>query len=97
MIKEEFFCYENNVYEKFKAFEQGLYFIGLDNHVGFLYLKNEQKYFIHSNYIEGVVMIEYAENSVAFVSENYYFSKISANKSLALKWLMNEEVLIIRK
>jgi len=70
--------------------EQGLYFVGLDNHVGYLYLKNKNLYFIHSNYFDGEVMIENIENSKVFKSRSYYLSKITGNRLMAMKWLMDE-------
>jgi hypothetical protein len=32
-------------------------------------------------------MIEKAENSNAFLSSKYYFTKISLNRALALRWV----------
>ena len=32
--------------------KDGIYFIGLDFHVGYIYKNNQEVYFIHSNYIE---------------------------------------------
>ena len=85
-----------NINEELRSLEKGVYFIGLDNHVGYLYLTDNNAYFIHSNYIEGVVMIETTEYSEAFYSSNYYVSKITSNKSLIIKWLKNEEVEIVK-
>lgn len=76
----------------FKYLEPGLYFVGLDNHVGYL-LKNENGiFFLHSNYLENRVMVEEALNSFAFRSGNYYVSPISGNRSLILHWILNKEV-----
>lgn len=48
-------------------------------------------YFIHSNYLSGIVMIEKTNDSEAFYSSKYYISKISSNSRLINKWLINEE------
>lgn len=41
----------NNVYS------DGVYFVGLDNHVGYVLLKNKVLYFLHSSYYDDRVMI----------------------------------------
>lgn len=76
-------------------YNPALYFIGLDFHVGYLYLKDNQSYFIHSNYIDGHVMIENTINSKAFRSEKYFISNITGNRLLAKKWLINDKIKII--
>ena len=82
--------------ELFKEINEGLYFVGLDFHVGYFYKKGNENYFIHSNYIDGKVMIEMVENSEAFKSTKYYLSKISSNKEIALKWIQNKEISIVQ-
>ena len=72
-----------------------LFFVGLDFHVGYLYLKDNQSYFIHSNYIDGHVMIENTINSKAFRSEKYFISNITGNRLLAKKWLFYDKIKII--
>ncbi len=86
---------EDIITEELKSLENGVYFVGLDNHVGYLYINEDNAYFIHSNYIEGQVMIENMENSEAFYGENYYLSKITGNKDLMEKWLTGEEIQIV--
>lgn len=83
--------------KELKNYEEGLYFVGLDNHVGYLYIKNGQAYFIHSDYVDGFVRIEHIETSEAFESETYFISNISSNRGLVLKWIMEEEVVVIRE
>lgn len=87
---------EEELNDTLSNFNDGLYFVGLDNHVGFLYLNNGSTYFLHSNYIDGKVMIENIEYSEAFPSSNYYISKISGNRFLAEKWLKKEEIIVIK-
>ena len=89
-------CFEKeNRHDALQELEQGIYFIGLDNHVGYLYKKSSQAYFIHSNYIDGRVMIENTEYSEAFNSYNYNISKITGNKTLMKKWLKKEEIKVL--
>lgn len=73
--------------------KDGIYFIGLDFHVGYIYKTKKAVYFIHSNYIDnkGVVK-EDIENSKAIVSSNYFIANITHNNILVKKWLMKEVV-----
>ena len=71
--------------------KDGIYFIGLDFHVGYIYKNNQEVYFIHSNYIENKgVMKETIENSKAIVSSKYFIVSITHNDNLIKKWLLNE-------
>ena len=71
--------------------KDGIYFIGLDFHVGYIYKSNQEVYFIHSNYIENKgVMKETIENSKAIVSSKYFITSITHNDNLIKKWLMKE-------
>ena len=85
---------ENNITAQLKKLDDGVYFIGLDNHVGFLYIHNKNSYFLHSNYIDGKVMLEHTDYSEAFHSGDYYISNITANTKLMEKWLKKEEIRI---
>lgn len=86
--------------ETFKSLKQklntiytdGLYFVGLDNHVGFVLIKDKEIYFLHSSYYENRVMIELAEKSVCFRSNLYVFAEITTNKKLIKKWIFNEKL-----
>lgn len=78
---------DNTIQDKLTSLKNGLYFVGLDNHVGYVYITAKETYFIHSNYIENRVMIEKSKYSEAFNSSNYYLAKISYNKELMKKWL----------
>ena len=73
--------------------KDGIYFIGLDFHVGYIYKNNQEVYFIHSNYIDNKgVMKETIENSKAIVSSQYFIVPITHNDNLIKKWLMKEIV-----
>jgi len=83
---------ENEIIDTLKKINDGLYFCGLYNHVGYLYIKNNNPYFIHSNYIDGKVMAEDALHSEAFNSNIYYVTEISSNMQLLLSWLTKEDI-----
>ena len=71
--------------------KDGIYFIGLDFHVGYIYKNNQEVYFIHSNYIENKgVMKETIENSKAIVSSKYFIASITHNDNFIKKWLLKE-------
>lgn len=77
----------------FNTKKDGVYFIGLDFHVGYIYKQGTNIYFIHSNYIENKgVMKEKIEDSKAIISDIYYISDITHNQKLMIKWLDNEIV-----
>lgn len=73
--------------------KNGVYFVGLDFHVGYLLKTQNELFFIHSNYINNAgVVIEIAENSRAFSSNVYYIADITNNNQLIAKWLLNETI-----
>jgi len=74
--------------------KDGLYFVGLDFHVGYLLKEKNEVFFIHSSYLnsEGVTK-EIATKSKAFVSKKYYIVAITENEKLIEKWILNETVL----
>lgn len=82
--------------KKMENYNDGIYFVGLDNHVGYLYKENGTLYFIHSNYIDDQVMIEKAAYSKAFQSNVYVVAEISTNEALLEKWRKGERVDVIR-
>ncbi len=76
--------------------KEGLYFVGLDYHVGYLYRSGENCYFIHSNYYNAQgVTIEPVETSMAFQNTTtYYIAPITGNDELILKWLRRGEIVV---
>jgi hypothetical protein len=76
----------------------GLYFAGLDMHVGYLYRKAPDLFFIHSNYTDSLtVVVEVADSSKAFNnSGQYYITPITSNDALIRKWILNEAIRVIR-
>lgn len=81
---------------KMASYKDGIYFVGLDNHVGYLYKEDGTLYFIHSNYIEDRVMIEKAQFAPAFESNIYVVAELSTNELLLEKWRKGERVVVIR-
>ena len=74
----------------------GIYIIGLDNHVGFLLKRMGEMFFVHSDYINGKVNIEVASNSEALIySESFYVGDLSNNVDFLKKWLSCAEIIII--
>ncbi len=72
--------------------KDGLYFVGLSSHVGYLLIYNKELYYIHSNYGKLAVMLEYAETSQEFIDSQYFIAKITHNDDLIRKWLLNKEI-----
>jgi len=78
--------------------KEGLYYVGLDSHVGYLLFKLNELFFIQSNYAyPAVVLTEFAEKSDVFSSNYYYIADISRNNSLLKKWLLSEEITVVKK
>lgn len=78
--------------------DEGLYLVGLDQHVGYLLWKDDQLLFLHSNYTGPVeAMAEWAEESYAFLgNRHYYLAPISGNAKLMKSWLEGTEVAVVR-
>ena len=87
----------DSINEKLNSIPNGLYFVGLDNHVGYLYKEKGNTYFLHSNYIANKVMIEPTTTSVAFESSTYFISMISGNRLLMEKWLGKSKIKVVGK
>jgi len=70
-------------------YSEGLYFVGLDNHVGFLLLRNNEALFLHASYFAPqCVTIERAIVSEAFnASTSFYLAELSTNRKLLDCWL----------
>ena len=72
-----------------KVYQNGLYFVGLSNHVGYLLIHEKEIYFLHSSYCDNKVVIEKAVFSPCFQSDIYVIAEISSNKKLIEKWITN--------
>lgn len=74
------------------VYTDGIYFVGLDNHVGYVLIKNKTLYFLHSSYCDDKVVIELAETSACFASNIYVFAEITTNKTLVANWINNKRL-----
>jgi hypothetical protein len=72
-----------------KKMGTGLYVVGLDFHVGFLYCDGKEVYFIHSNYIgrEGVVKEKIYHSRAFNHSKLKVIGKVSTQNCLTKNWL----------
>lgn len=80
-------------YLKNKATD-GLYMIGLSNHVGMIFKKDTNVYFLHSYFYKNTgVVKENAFSSWLLTNyDTFILGKISRNKEFVKKWLTDEEV-----
>ncbi|WP_282041520.1 hypothetical protein [Winogradskyella flava] len=89
--------FSNLSFEQLKSkvnsvYSDGIYFVGLDNHVGYVLLKDKELYFLHSSYCDNKVVIELAENAPCFSSNLYVFAEITSNKNLMRSWILDERL-----
>lgn len=75
-----------------QVYTDGIYFVGLDNHVGYVLIKDKELYFLHSSYCDNKVIIEMAKTSPCFQSNIYVFAEITTNKALVKKWIFGEQL-----
>lgn len=77
-----------------QVYNDGVYFVGLDNHVGYILIKDNELYFLHSSYYDDKVMIELAKESPCFESNIYVFAEITTNKDLVKHWIFNDLLVV---
>lgn len=72
----------------------GLFVIGLDNHIGYLLKRKTEMFFLHSSYLDPVaVVLEKASESDALAGhENYLLARLSGNEELVEQWLTKAEI-----
>ncbi|WP_298520330.1 hypothetical protein [uncultured Kordia sp.] len=95
--KNELKIYRNISQDQLKAklnkvYTDGLYFVGLSNHVGYVLIKNKELYFLHSSYYDDKVMIEKAATSPCFQSDIFVFAEITTNRQLIQKWIQHTAI-----
>ncbi|MEP1488168.1 MAG: hypothetical protein ABJK28_07050 [Algibacter sp.] len=91
--------YRNHSYGVLKTklnqvYDDGVYFVGLDNHVGYVLIIDKEFYFLHSSYYDDKVMIELAKESPCFDSNIYVFAEITTNKDLVKHWIFNDLLVV---
>ena len=94
-VKSKLKTYSGLTFKKLKekvnrVYTNGIYFVGLDNHVGYVLIKDKELYFLHSSYCDNKVVIELAETSACFSSNIYVFAEITSNKELVKSWILSE-------
>ena len=85
-----------NVQEKC---EEGLYFVGLGHsHVGYIYYREQEVYFIQSSYGKSMsVVIDYAKESDILTGfGSFTLVPITTNQALMKRWLTGEEILVVK-
>ncbi len=78
--------------------QEGIYFIGFDqSHVGYIQMKNDDLFVIHSNYInaEGVVIERIEDSKVFSYYTRIYVADISRNAALMKKWMKGEVMQVV--
>ncbi len=83
-----------SIKEDILQLKEGIYFVGLSSHVGYLLKRNEELFFIHSNYLGDInVTIELAGESAAFTeSTDFIIAPLSTNQIFIESWLKNDEI-----
>lgn len=87
----------NKTIEEIKVYienkEDGLYVVGLDCHVGFIYKKNEEIKFVHSNYYQPDigVMSENFETENPLKNSGYRIIGRILDDEMVTKWILNEK------
>jgi hypothetical protein len=86
--------YNGFITEFMKNNRPGLYFAGLDCHVGFLLYRSGVLFFIHSSYMDPLcVVAEEANCSAPFnATSRYIIAELSTNKRLIDAWLNGRKV-----
>lgn len=70
-----------------------LYIVGLDYHVGYLMVENNQVYFVHSDFFNSKVLKELALESKGFhATNNYVLGELTNNAELMKKWKNNTRI-----
>ena len=80
--------------EEVKSLGAGIYVVGLDIHVGFIYHDGDEVYFIHSSYAEPYEVVKEKAITSPILSGSKYrvVGKISADNHLIIKWLNSEQI-----
>lgn len=71
--------------------DEGLYFLGSDSHVGYVWYDDGHLIFIHADYINGFVSAEYLVQSDSYYGEmDFYLAEISTNTRFIEAWINGE-------
>lgn len=77
-----------------KEWGPGIYVVGLDIHTGFIVNNGAEVYFVHSSYIDPLMVVkETALDSKILQTSGYrVLGKITADDKLIERWLLKEEI-----
>ena len=80
------------------SLHDGLYLVGLSYHVGYLWKKEGNLLFIHSNYLgDSEVMVEKASESEALLASDIFVTIRIGNPHLMKKWLDQSQLYVFRQ
>lgn len=74
----------------------GLHFVGLFNHVGYLQKSGASIRFLHSDYVGGSVADQSVRRAPAFAGDILWVAEITGNRDLARAWLEGKRLRIHR-
>jgi len=85
------------VANRLRSKPDGLYVVGLYNHVGWLHVQSGKVYFIHSTFMGpgSVIREEAAKSEVLEGSNVYVVGAISGNERLMDQWLRNDTLAVV--
>jgi hypothetical protein len=84
---------------KLLELKEGLYLVGLNCHIGFIWIKDHKAWFIHSNYVdpqEGVVREPVATSHAIINSEKvgYWVTPLLNDDRLLEQWLFSKKLIL---
>ncbi len=91
--------HEDSLMHYVSCLADGLYFLGLSNHVGYLSIEGGDPYFIHSNYINaaGVIKERLECSQAVEYSFSYLLVPLSTNQDFVSAWLNNKRFTIYKE
>ena len=88
---EDFTSFLNEI----KMYDDGLYIVGLDFHVGFMVIRNGNASIFHSSVVDGKVLEENAENSPLLEMSEYRVLGKLFEDDLIKKWLKQDRIELV--
>ena len=89
----------NNDHQQLEAYminqPNGLYILGLDNHVGFIHKADSSVNIVHSNGVSGSLMVvkePISKSKLVLRSNAYYIGSIFANNQLFVNWIRKSKI-----
>lgn len=87
----------NKFIEHMRTAADGLYIVGLDNHVGFISKRKNITTFIHSTYLHPSCVLQegIAISTALLYSKTFVLGNFSGNPAIIKKWLLNQTISIV--